>query len=185
MQSPTRIIVQIDKKFNETTKSGFYIDTTYRPEHHVNIEGRVVSVPKRLPKDFIRDGYYPTVEVGDRLYFHYLVILDNDNYLFDNYYLVDYFQALATVKPDGRILPVGEHILIEPMEEEITHSTLIIPDVAKKVSLNKGRVFSSNDPSIPNGSIVGFEEHGKFENEIEGHTLYVMYNNNILYSEKK
>jgi co-chaperonin GroES (HSP10) len=181
MQSPTRIIVQIDKKFNDTSKGGLYIDTTYKPEYHVNISGKVVAIPKRLPKDFSREGYYATVEVGDKLYFHYLVVLDPDCHLFDNYYTVDYFQALATVKPDGKVLPVGEHILIEPMEEEITHDTLVIPDLAKKVSLNKGKVFSSNDPSIPNGAIVGFEEQGKFENEIEGHTLYVMYNNNILY----
>ena len=181
MQSPTRIIVQVDKKFNDTSKGGLFIDTTYKPEHYVNISGRVAAVPKRLPKDFARDGYYATVEVGDKLYFHYLVVLDPDCHLYDNYYIVDYFQALATVKPDGKILPVGEHILIEPMEEELSHDTLIIPDIAKKISLDKGRVFSSNDPSIPNGAIVGFEDHGKFENEIEGHTLYVMYNSNILY----
>lgn len=182
MQSPSRIIVEIEKKFNDEQK-GFYIDTSYRPEHHVVITGKVVAVPKRIPKEFDKPGYYNTVEVGDKLYFHYLVVLDPDCYLFDNLYIVDLFQALATVKPNGKVLPVGEHILIEPKEEEIKHDTLIIPDVAKKVSLNKGRVFSSNDPEIPNGSIVGFEEHGKFENEIEGHTLYVMYNNNILYNE--
>lgn len=181
MHSPTKIIVQVDRKFNDKSKGGLYIDTTYRPEHHVNIEGKVVAIPKRLPKEFTRDGYYPTVEVGDKLYFHYLVVLDPECYLFDNYYIVDYFQALATVKPNGKIVPVGEHILIEPMEEELTHDTLIIPDSAKKVSLNKGRVFASNDSSIPEGIVVGFEAHGKFENEIEGHTLYVMYNSNILY----
>jgi hypothetical protein len=45
-------------------------------------------------------------------------------------------------------------------------------------------VFSSNDPSIPNGSIVEYEELGKFENEIEGRKFFVMYNSNILVKHK-
>lgn len=184
MQSPTRIIVEVDKQFNDVSKGGIHIDTSYRPEHHVNISGKVVATAKRVPKDF-GPGFYDTVNVGDKLYFHYLVVLDKDAYLFEKYYIVDYFQSLATVKPDGTILPVGEHILIEPMEEEVTHDTLVIPDMSKKKSLNKGRVFSSNDPSIPNGAIVLFDEHGKFLNDIEGKELFVMYNSNIQAIEKK
>lgn len=179
MQSPTRIIVSVEKKFNDHTESGIYIDTSFKQEHHVVTSGEVLAVAKKLPVDFKKDGYYNTVEVGDKLYFHYLVVLDPSCHIGDDRYVVDYFQALATVR-NGNIYPVGEHILIEPMEEEVTHSTLVIPEMSKKKELNRGKVFSSNDPSIPNGSIVEFENHGKFENQIEGHRLFVMYNNNIL-----
>lgn len=180
MQSPSRIIVSVEKKFNDQTKSGIYIDTTFKPEHHVVISGKVIATAKKLPRDFRSEGFYDTVEVGDTLYFHYLVVLDPDCYLYDDMYVVDYFQALATER-NGKVYPVGEHILIEPIEEEVTHSTLIIPDMAKKFEPNRGRVFASNDPSIPVGSIVQFDEHGKFENEICGKRLFVMYNSNIMF----
>lgn len=185
MQSPTRIIVSIENKFNDKTESGIYIDTSYKPEHHVVITGKVEAVAKRLPKDFQADGFYDTVKPGDKLYFHYLVLLDDDNkiHLDKDYYMVDYFQALATVR-GGKIYPVGEHILIEPIVEEVT-SSLIIPDSAKKKETNRGRVFASNDPEIPEGSVVEFEPIGKFENEIEGKKLYVMYNSNILAKYEK
>jgi co-chaperonin GroES (HSP10) len=95
------------------------------------------------------------------------------------YFLVDYFMALATVR-DGQIYPVGEHILIQPLEEEVK-STLIIPEMLRKKVSNNGIVFASNDPSIPVGAKVAFEENGKFENVIEGNKLFVMYNSNIMY----
>lgn len=186
MVSPTRIIVSIEKKFNDQTESGIYIDTSFKPEQHVVITGEVVAVAQRLPKEFNGGDFYDTVKVGDKLYFHYLVVLDEDCRikLDKEYYLVDYFQALATVR-DGKVFPVGEHILIEPIDQEVTHDTLVIPDSVKKQETNKGRVFASNDPEIPEGSIVEFEPVGKFENEIEGKKLYVMYNSNILALHEK
>lgn len=181
MLSPSRIIVSIEKKFKDQTDSGIYIDTSFKPEHHVVITGKVEAVALRTPKEFRSGEFYDTVRVGDKLYFHYLVLLDDDNriQLDKDYYLVDYFQAMATVR-DGKVYPVGEHILIEPIEEEVTHSHIIIPDIAKKKDTNRGRVFASNDPEIPEGSIVEYDPIGKFENEIEGKKLYVMYNSNIL-----
>jgi co-chaperonin GroES (HSP10) len=186
MRSPSRIIVSIENKFNDQTESGIYIDTSFKPEQHVVITGKVEAVAQRVPKDFRADGFYDTVEVGDKLYFHYLVLLDEDNkiQLEKDYYLVDYFQALATVR-NGKVYAVGEHILIEPIEEELTNDTLIIPDSVKKQQTNRGRVFASNDPEIPEGSIVEFEPIGKFENEIEGKIVYVMYNSNILALHEK
>ena len=184
MQSPTRIIVSVEKRFNDHTESGLYIDTTFKPEHPVVISGKVCSVGRRLPKEFNKDGYYNTVKVGDTLYFHYLVVLDPDCHLGNEMYVVDYLQALATVR-DNVVYAVGEHILIEPMEEEVTSDSIIIPDMSKKKELNRGRVFASNDPSIPIDSIVEFDAHGKFENKIEGKRLFVMYNSNIMFIHKK
>ena len=179
MQSPSRIIVRVPKRFNDEAK-GFYIDTSYKPEHYSVICGEVVATAKRLPRDFDKPGFYDTVSIGDKLYFHYLVVLDPDCHLFEDYYIVDYFQALATVKSGGELLPVGEHLLVEPIKEEVTHGTIIIPEMSKKKETNRGLVISSNDPEIPNGSTVLFEEHAKFLNEIEGREMYVMYNSNVL-----
>lgn len=76
------VIVVIDKKFKDViaTQSGLelYQDTTYRPEWHVTITGKVVSVPNKV------DGFGwdsrsridTIVEVGDEIVFSYLVVFD-------------------------------------------------------------------------------------------------------------
>ena len=183
MVSPTKIIVTLEKKYVDEIDfldKKIYLDPTYQPEWNAFKYGTVHSIPKR--NQFVSDDFVFNVEVGDRLYINYGVIIDESN-LIENegqeYWLVDYFQALACVR-DGKIIPVGEHILIEPIEEEVKNNFLIIPEMSKKKITKTGNVFASNDPSIPLGSKVAFEERGMFENEIEGKKLFVMYNSNIL-----
>lgn len=183
MVSPTKIIVTLEKKYqDEIDFNGgkIYLDPTYRPEWNAFPYGTVVAAPLRNPE--IADDFVHNVQAGDKIYINYGVILDESNMIVhegNEYWMVDYFMALAVVR-DGQILPVGEHILIEPMEEEVEHDLLVIPDMAKKKVLTRGKVFSSNDPEIKNGSIVSFEDRGMFENEIEGKKLFVMFNSNIL-----
>lgn len=188
MKSPTKIIITVDSKFTEELDFNggkIYLDPTYRPEHNAIPYGWVHSVPLRNP--FIEEGFVYNVEVGDKLYVNYGVIVDDSNIIDLNgkdYHLVDYFFALATVR-DGEIYPVGEHILIEPIEEEVKNEFIIIPEMSRKKIGNFGRVFASNDPEIPKGALVAFEENGKFENVIEGKKLFVMYNSNIQYVIKE
>lgn len=183
MVSPTKILVTLEKKYqDELDFNGgkIYLDPSYRPEWNAYPFGNVHSVPLRNP--LLGDDYVYNVQEGDRLYINYGVITDESNCLEfggEEYWQVDYFQALARVR-DGKIEPVGPHILIEPMQEEVTHSTLVIPEMSRKKIVNRGKVFASNDPEIPEGSIVSFEEMGMFENEIEGKKLFVMFNSNIL-----
>lgn len=76
------IIVEISEKHKEEiqTESGikFFQDTTYRPEWHVTITGKVVSVPDKLNGAgwTTRANIKPEVQVGDELIFSYLVIFD-------------------------------------------------------------------------------------------------------------
>lgn len=183
MVSPTKIIVTLEKKYVDEIQfleGKLYLDPTYRPEWNAFKYGTVHAIPKR--NEFVSDDFVYNVEVGDKLYINYGVIIDESNMIEhdgQDYWLVDYFQALACVR-DGKIYPVGEHILIEPIEEEVTHDFLVIPEMSKKRITKTGNVFGSNDPSIPVGSKVMFEERGMFENEIEGKKLFVMFNSNIL-----
>lgn len=186
MESPTKYIVTIEKKFNDEieTKSGikFYLDTTYNLEQHVNISGKVVSVPRRKPTSFLGEEFYDTVKVGDKLYFNYITLLDENNLIEhegEEYWLVEPEMAFATVR-GKKIYAVGSHVLIKPIVEEVK-STLIIPEYLKKKELNRGKVVASNDPEMPNKSIVEFDEVGKFVNNIEGNDLFVMYNSNIYF----
>lgn len=92
--------------------------------------------------------------------------------------MVDYFNAIAVVR-GGKIIPVGDYILLDPIKEKIDTS-LIVPDTVDKEG-TRGLVVASNDPSIPEGSTVEYEEVGKFWNIIEGRRLYCMFNQNILF----
>lgn len=183
MVSPTKILVTLEKKYvDELDFNGgkIYLDPSYRPEWNAFPYGTVHSTPLRDP--YISDDFVCNVKKGDKLYLNYGVIVDESNCLEQDgkeYWMVDYYQALAAVR-DGEIIPVGEHILIEPIVEEVKHDTLIIPEMSKKKVTTKGKVFASNDPEIPNGSTVLFESRGMFENEIEGKKLFVMFNSNIL-----
>lgn len=184
MKSPTKIIVTLEKKFiDELDFNGgkIYLDPTYRPEWNAFPYGTVVASPMRNPNLPIQDFHY-NVKDGDRLYLNYGVVNDPSNLIEHDgkeYWMVDYFMALAVVR-DGNIIPVGEHILIEPIEEEVSNDHIIIPEMSRKKIVNRGKVFASNDESIPVGSTVMFEEQGMFENEIEGRKLFVMFNSNIL-----
>lgn len=186
MTTPTKILVQVEKRFEDEIKTDsgivFYKDTSYDPEWNSRIFGTVVAPPVRVPQDQVSgDVFNADVRAGDKLYFNYNVLIDDDNMIVEDgkeYWTVDFYLAIAVVR-DGKVIPLGEHILIEPRYEEL-ESSLIITDHITKKELNNGYVFASNDPQIPEGSLVEFEEKGKFKNKIEGKEVFVMYNNNIL-----
>ena len=182
-----KIFVQIEKKFQDEveTKSGitFYKDTSYNLEENSTTFGNVIAVPEHVDRDTVGHDFVHNIQVGDKLYFNFNVVLDPDNMIQhegNEYWTVDYWNAIAIVR-DGVVKPVGSYILIEPIEEEVSSSILIIPDSAKKVEGNKGIVFASNDPEIPEGSVVEYDKVGKFWNIIEGKRLYCMYNENIFF----
>jgi co-chaperonin GroES (HSP10) len=181
-----RIFVQIEKKFQDEieTESGikFFKDTTWKLEENSTTCGTVTAIPMHVDRVHIDADFQHNVQVGDKLYFNFNVVLDPDNRIEhegEEYWIVDYWNAIALVR-NGEVLPVGSYILIDPIEEEVTSELLIIPELAQKKEKNRGVVYSSLDPNIPNGTEVEYEEVGKFWNIIEGKRLYCMYNNNIL-----
>jgi co-chaperonin GroES (HSP10) len=186
MITPTKILIQVEKRFEDEIKTDsgivFYKDTSYDLEWNSRIFGTVVAPPVRVPLDQATSDVFNTdVRVGDKLYFNYNVLIDEDNRIVEDgkeYWTVDFYMAIAVVR-DGKIIPLGDHILIEPRYEELKSDILITDHITKK-ELNNGHVVASNDPQIPEGALVEFEEKGKFRNTIEGKEVFVMYNNNIL-----
>lgn len=182
-----RIFVQIKKKFQDeiVTDSGitFYKDTSFNPEENSTVSGIVVGIPSVVDKVNVSPDFKHNVLIGDKLYFNFNVVLDSDNLIIhegEEYWTVDYWNAIALVR-DGQIIPVGDYILVDPVQEEITSSIIHIPDAYKKKEGNRGLVFASNDPEIPSGIEVEYDPIGKFWNIIEGNKLYCMYNSNIYF----
>lgn len=181
-----KIFVQIEKKFQDEieTDSGlkFYKDTTWNLEENSTTTGIVTAIPLHVDRVHIDPDFQHNVQVGDKLYFNFNVVLDPDNRIEhegEEYWIVDYWNAIAIVR-DGEVLPVGSYILIDPIEEEVTSDLIVIPELAQKKEKNRGIVYSSLHPEIENGSVVEYETIGKFWNVIEGKRLYCMYNDNIL-----
>jgi co-chaperonin GroES (HSP10) len=186
-----KIFVQIEKKFQDeiVTDSGitFYKDTSFNPEENSTVSGIVVGIPTVVDKNNVTPEFKHNVLVGDKLYFNFNVVMDNDNLIVhegQEYWTVDYWNAIALVR-DGQVIPVGDYILIDPVQEEITSSLLIIPDAYKKKEGNRGMVYASNSPELPAGTEVEYDKIGKFWNIIEGKRVYCMYISNIFFIYEK
>jgi co-chaperonin GroES (HSP10) len=180
-----KIFVQIDKKFRDevSTDSGivFYKDTSYALEDNSTTFGTVVAIPVNVDKNLVDKDFVHNVQVGDKLYFNFNVVLDSDNLIEhegQEYWIVDYWNAICIVR-DGVVIPTGSYILISPVEEEIKSDLIVIPDIAKKKEKNRGIVWSTNCPDLPVGSEVEYDAIGKFWNVIEGKRVYCMFNDNI------
>lgn len=211
-----RIFVELESQYNDkiVTDSGveFFLNTSFNPEEHATIRGRVISVPHNFDIKYLREhdptfnhDYVTDVRVGDILFFNYLVTSEdrdrNENYIeyteekedgtveVKSVWSVDHWQAIA-VERDGKLKPFGQYVLLEPIEEEVLTSSLIeIPDhIANKVQL-KAKVYASNDPEIPEGTIVLSEEVGQFKNTFrvngENKVLFCALNKNILAKYEK
>lgn len=186
-----KIFVQIEKKFQDevVTESGitFYKDTSFNPEENSTVSGIVVGAPTVVDKVNVSPDFKHNVLVGDKLYFNFNVVLDNDNLIVhegQEYWTVDYWNAIALVR-DSQVIPVGDYILIDPIQEEVTSSLLIIPDAYKKKEGNRGIVYASNSPELPAGTEVEYDPIGKFWNIIEGKRVYCMYLHNIFFIYEK
>lgn len=185
MQPIYKILVTIEKRFQDevVTESGLklYKDSSFKPEENSTTVGVVAAVPAKHDVHNFPPDFKFNVKNGDKLYFNFNITIDPANALEHDgveYWMVDYFDAIALVR-DGEIHPVGSYLLIEPMEEEIK-TDLIIPEIVNREG-NRGKVVASNDPEIPVGSEVEYEEIGKFWNIIEGRRLYCMMNHNALF----
>lgn len=183
-----RIIVKVDKKWNDeiTTDSGitFFKDTTFRPEHGVNTVGIVVSSPLKVTLSHYPVDFVTNVRDGDKLHFLYLAAMDPENWMDldgQEFLCVDYFNAIA-VERDGKLIPVGSYILIEPiLESHLESSVIEIPDYLKQKEKLKGRVIASNDPIATANTVVSFDESGKYDMDFMGKTVYAALNNNLYF----
>lgn len=184
MQPIYKIFVTIDKRFQEevVTDSGLtlYKDTSFNPEENSTIVGTVAAIPAKHDLENFPEDFQFNVQVGDKLYFHFNITLDESNCIEiegKQYWMLDYFDAIALVR-DSKIHPVGSYLLVEPKVEEI-ESSLIIPETVDREN-NRGIVVASNDPELPVGCEIEYEPVGKFWNVIEGRKLYCMMNSNAL-----
>jgi len=197
MKTLDMFVVELEKQINDTisTDSGLelYIDTRFEGSEFKNrvTEGPVVSPPVK---------HDTGVQVGDTLYFHHLVVMNEGQVLTgqDNHYLVAYNphhtinnQAIAYKSAkSGHIHPLAGWSLLEAVEqEELKTKSDVIEVVELKEKLpTKGRVaFTApwiEDLGVKVGDVVGFKENRDYRIKIDGKEYYRTRTEDLLYVEQ-
>jgi len=190
-------VVELEKKLNDTitTDGGLelYVDSRFNEfEHRVN-EATVVCSPVK---------HKTGVEVGDTLYFHHLVVINDGQPLTgdDNHYLVRYDpnhtvnnQAIAYKSAEsGHIYSLGGWTLLSPVEEGADpgeQSDLIELVKLTDSPVRKARV-AFNAPWVEElglsvGDVVGIKKNRDYELTIDGDKYFRVRAEDILYVEEE
>ena len=203
-QAPSNhVIVEVGQAYDDTVTLGkmtLHIDHEFNPTMHARIYGRVVGVPKGKCLDESGLEIEKDVQVGDIIYFHYLVTHEESNCIGGNYYKVPYYWIFCSVR-NGDILPVGSWTLLEPSIEEdfnkievngvmleaVVSSSGLVTSVSKKKSTKYAVVKHIGKPlpeegdiGIGVGSKVVLEPNSNFTNKIEGVDYYTVKQRYIL-----
>ena len=200
---PNTVIVEVGKTLEDTVTFGsmtLYIDLEFNPTHHARIFGRVIALPDGRTWDEEGNTINDKVEVGDIIYFHYLVTSDETNCIYGNYFKVPYYWIFCSVR-NGNILPVGSWTLCEPLvegeyntvevggrkiEATLSASGLVtsvskIPSVdIAKVSFIGNQTGEDPTPLVAKGSTVVLAKNSNFVNKIEGKDYYTVKQQYIL-----
>lgn len=150
------VIFKTDTLFEDKVKiqgGHLYFDSGFEPPRHTRTYGEVYQVPLRLkkipmsqerngtPEYFDETPYRYTftdqiemeVQVGDRIYFHYNIIMRMNQQIVHEevvdgkkiwYFRVRYDSIQCAVR-NGVIIPIGSYVLVEPDMESIDE--ILIP----------------------------------------------------------
>jgi len=88
--------------------------------------------------------------------------------------------------------PLGENVLVEPIEEETTTASgIVIPDTATKEKPMRGKILAIGPgtkenpvPDVKQGDIVVFTKYAPTEIKISGNDLYILDFKSLLAVEK-
>lgn len=193
MRTPRDIVlVSTPRKYNNEIEieggKVLWLDTSYRPQHHVSISGNVEAVPGLLtPSHYAHGKSTMDLQVGDKVYFNYLTI-HPENLMWHNdkeYYQVGYFDIFCYLR-DGEMHMTNSWVFVEPMENEAGshygNSSIIIPEAYRKkpnYKVGKLRHIGKALKGAPEleakeGDYVIYRKNSDFANEIEGEVMYTM-----------
>lgn len=184
-------VVELDKQLHDTvTTAGgmeLYIDNRFNDFEHRVMEGPVKAVPKK---------YDTPVRVGDTLYFHHLVVLQEGQKLTgsEKDFMVKFDpdvcvanQAIAYKDQDtGEVKSLGQWCLLEHVDQhdELTSEIIEIIDNSKKLP-TEGRLWCGNEFTdglgVKVGDIVGFRQNMDYRIQIDGEEKYRVDADDLLY----
>ena len=191
MKAMHHFVVELEKQFHDTvtTESGikFHIDPRFNEFENRVVEGPVKALPQK---------YDTPVRIGDTLYFHHLVVLQDGQRLggSENDFLVLYDpvtcvsnQAIAYKDQDtGEIHPLGEWCLLNPMEQEEDFASEIIQVIRLKKNPPKyAELWRGNSVTESLGVAVGdrvaFKKNMDYSIKIDGQERFRVDANDLLF----
>tara|TARA_Y100001937_G_C7095878_1_gene320043 strand:- start:437 stop:1036 length:600 start_codon:yes stop_codon:yes gene_type:complete len=195
MRTYNFFIVEVDKVLKDTiTTSGgleLYLDGKFNDFEHRTQCGTVVAAPFK---------YDHGVSVGDELYFHHNVTLNNGQPLtgYDNHYLVSYndndaiaSQAIAfKSKETGEVKVLSSWALVEQIQESRDESSDSIEIVTlKEKPVTKGRIAIDTDATkelgLKVGDIVGFKKNMDYDMIVDGKPYGRVRAQDLLYVQEE
>ena len=171
-----KVLIEIEKKMEDTVKYGnmeLMIDPMFKPEHNARIYGKVIGISKDEEE----------LQIGDKVYFHYLVV--NDSHVYGNVYSVLRERIFCYVR--DKIYPLGYWTLCLPFydekadiveidgkEVEVIKQGNIVTAVSRRPSAKRTRIskIGRNRLKLKNDDVVYCERGFEFENMIEGTNYY-------------
>jgi len=167
-----------------------YLDTSYQPDWHRKIHAEVVALPDRIDQDhYAYQGIHQKVEVGDRIYFHYLSLTPHNRLELqgEDYYLVDYYYIFCRIK-NGGIEALNGWVLVEPQKDKPgkTPSGLVTSAFSKtSTSYGTVRYIGPHQKGelglgLNQGDKILFSKDSDFKNTIEGTEYFTMQQEDLL-----
>lgn len=203
--SPNSLIVEVGAQYEDTVQYGslsIFIDPLFKPTHNARIYGIVKAVPKG--KCYNEDGneIEADVQIGDKVYFHYLSTFDENSRIYGNYYRIPYCWIFCVVR-DNDIIPIGGWTLCEKVVENenefedvevngvkinaTTSKSGLVTSVEKVYSTRISEIKYIGKPlknfdslNLKKGDKVVIDKNTNFENVIEGKTYYTVRQGDIL-----
>lgn len=85
----------------------------------------------------------------------------------------------------SKVIPTGDNVVVEPLNEEVSSSGIIIPETASKEKPMKGKVLavgpgkmldngSRREMEVKEGDTVLFSKYGPTEVKIEGKEVLIL-----------
>ena len=189
-------VIELDKQIEDTmTTAGgleLYVDNRFREFDLRKNEAPVVAAPFK---------YDTGVEVGDTLYFHHLVVMNEGQALTgeDKHFLVKYSeesaisnQAIAyKSKETGEIKPLFGWAILEEIKEEKdnvseTQSGIVTVQLKEKATTKAKLAFESEETKrmgLEIGDVIGFKKDIDYRFKIDGKEYIRIPEDRLLYVE--
>ena len=190
MKALNHFIVHIPKKFKDEVSfngSSLKLVNKFNEfDHRVN-SGKIVNVPKGIDKKHI----------GDTMYFHHHVVIEQRYDIGDNLYLVQYDSnggygnhAIGIENKDSDITMLGDWCFVAPPveKEEEPDDSVIILSIKEEPELEGVLLTLPSDSEwigAKSGDMVGYTKNSEYEMELNnGDKVYRMRTTELVYVKK-
>jgi len=194
------ILIHIEKKSDDTFQIGEHTlflyngllnfsDGSYNPNDRTRIFGTVAAIPDDLSGDYMNYSEFQLkdvqkdVKVGDKAYFYYIV-LNDDNVVFldGKMYLRVRYDSVICVVRDSVIIPVAGHVLTTPKKKV---ETVLLHSVEKDQELTAivahvPAPYIDQELGFEVGDTICYKPNSDFINTVEGVKYFTMKIEDVL-----